>query len=74
MDCATGPGTIIATFGNVADNDAYWDIKRSLYRTAGIRFELVREERFQVKVGPEAKRRWPELRGDPFLSCPRRLD
>jgi hypothetical protein len=74
VDCAAEPGTIIATFGNVADNDAYWDITRSLYRSAGIRFELVRKERFQVKVGPEAKRRWPELRGDPFLSCPRRVD
>jgi hypothetical protein len=74
VDCAAEPGTIIATFGNMAYNDAYWDIKRSLYRRAGVRFELVREERFQVKVGPEAKRRWPELRGDPFLSCPRRVD
>jgi hypothetical protein len=74
VDCAAEPGTIIATSANVADNDAYWDIKRSLYRRAGIRVELVREERFQVKLGPEAKRRWPELRGDPFLSCPRRVD
>jgi hypothetical protein len=74
VDCAAEPGTIVATFGNMADNDAYWDIKRSLYRRVGIRFELVREERFRVKVGPEAKRRWPELRGDPFLTCPRRVD
>lgn len=30
--------------------------------------------RFRVEVGPEAKRRWRELRGDPFVSCPRRVD
>ena len=71
VDCAAERGTIIATSGKVADDDAYWDIKRSLYRRVGVLFELVREERFRVKVGPEAKRRWPELRGDPFLSCPR---
>ena len=46
---------------------------RAVYRTAGTRFELVREEGFQVEVGPEARQRWPEVRGDPFLSCSQRV-
>jgi hypothetical protein len=74
VDCAEHPGTIVVTQGRIADEgDGRWDITRSYYRAAGIRFELVRDERFQVEVGPEARRRWPEVRGDPFLSCSQRI-
>ena len=74
VDCAGKPGTIVVTFGNVGDPDSHWDIKRSVYRAAGIRFERVRTERFRIEVGPEASRRWPEVGGDPFRSCPGRVD
>jgi hypothetical protein len=73
-DCGKHLGTIVVTQGRIADEgDRYWDITRSFYRAAGVRFELVRDERFQVEVGPEARRRWPEVRGDPFLSCSPRV-
>jgi hypothetical protein len=73
VDCTGRRGRIVATFGALARNDSYFDLRRSLYQAAGTRFELVRTRRIRVAVGPEAKRRWPELRGDPFLSCPRRV-
>jgi hypothetical protein len=73
-DCGKALGTIVVTQSRIADEgDRYWDVTRSFYRAAGIRFELVRDERFQVEVGPEARQRWPEVRGDPFLSCSPRV-
>jgi hypothetical protein len=75
VDCGEQPGAIVVTQGLIADEgDGRWDITRSFYRAAGVRFDLVREERFHVEVGPEARRRWPEVRGDPFLTCPNRVD
>jgi hypothetical protein len=74
VDCAGDRGTIVATFGNVAEPDSHWDIKRSVYRADGLRFELLRTERSRVKVGPEAAQRWPEVGGDAFRSCPDRVD
>jgi hypothetical protein len=76
VDCGREPGTIVVTLGTLAEggsDDSHWDITRSLYRARGIRFEPVRDERFRVAVGPEAGRRWPEVRGKPFLSCPGRV-
>jgi hypothetical protein len=74
VDCGERPGTIVVTQGRIAEEgDRYWDVTRSFYRAAGIRFDLVRKERFQVEVGPEARQRWPEVRGDPFLSCSPRV-
>jgi hypothetical protein len=76
VDCAGEPGTIVRTFGGLAEHgtdDSHWDIKRSFYRAVGNRFERLRVERFLVEVGPEAKQRWPELRGVPFRSCPGRV-
>jgi hypothetical protein len=76
VDCAGKPGAIVVTIGNLAKqgrDDRHWDITRSFYRAVGFRFELVRDRRFRVEVGPEAKRRWPELRGDPFADCPGRV-
>ena len=74
VDCGERPGTIVVTQARFPDEgDGHWDITRSFYRAAGIRFDLVREERFQVEVGPEARERWPEVRGDPFLSCSPRV-
>lgn len=75
-DCAGESGTIVVTFGGLADggkDDSHWDITRSFFRAAGVRFEPVREEEFRVEVGPEAPQQWPELRGDPFVSCPDRV-
>lgn len=77
VDCAGEPGSIVVTLGGLADggnDDSHWDITRSFYRAAGIRFELVRNQAFRVEVGPEAQQRWPELRGRPFLNCPNRVD
>jgi hypothetical protein len=74
VDCAGPPGTIVLTEGRVAnDSDARWDITRSFYRVAGVRFSLVRAEHFQVDVGNEARQRWPEVRGDPFSRCSDRV-
>lgn len=71
VDCAGQPGTIVVTQSRSAPNgDRFWDVTRSFYRAAGTRFARVRAERFQVRVGPEARRRWPEVSGDPFLRCP----
>ncbi len=66
------PGTIVVTHSRIADgDDRHWDVTRSFYRAAETRFDFVRSERaLRVEVGPEAKRRWPEVRGDPFLRCP----
>lgn len=70
VDCAGQPGTIVVTQSRIADeDDGRWDVTRSFYRVAGARFGLVRDEQFQVEVGPEAGQRWPEVRGDPFVSC-----
>jgi hypothetical protein len=76
VDCVGGPGTIVVTSGSLADagrDDRHWAVTRSRYRAAGTRFVLVRSEEFRVEVGPEVKQRWPELRGDPFLSCEERI-
>jgi hypothetical protein len=76
VDCAGRPGTIVVTSGGLADggaDDSHWDITRTFYRAAGARFEPFRLEDYRVEVGPEARARWPEIRGDPFLSCPNRI-
>jgi hypothetical protein len=74
VDCAGQPGTIVVTQSLIAEEgDGRWDVTRSFYRAAGARFGLVRTERFKVEVGPEARRRWPEVRGDPFSHCPGRV-
>ena len=77
VDCAGKPGSIVVTLGDIADggkDDSHWDVTRSFYQAADHRFELVRRQAFRVEVGPEAKQRWPEVRGRPFLSCPDRVD
>ena len=76
VDCAREPGTIVVTLGDLAEggtDDSHWDVARSVWRADEIRFEPVRVERFRVEVGPEAERRWPEVRGNPFLSCAGRI-
>jgi len=72
-DCA-GQGAIVVTHSRISDEgDSWWDVTRSFYRSVGARFVHVRDERFQVEVGDEAERRWPEVQGDPFLSCAGRV-
>jgi hypothetical protein len=74
VDCAGKPGTIVVTVGNLVEHDdSQWDVTRSRYRAVGTRFQLVGEKRFRLEVGPEAKQRWPELRGEPFRSCAHRV-
>jgi hypothetical protein len=74
VDCTGPPGRIVVTRGRIADGgDRFWDVTRSFYRSAGVRFVFVRDERFLVDVGPDAPRRWPEIRGDPFLRCAGRV-
>jgi hypothetical protein len=74
VDCAGPPGTIVVTQGRLADgSDSRYDVKRSFYRAAGTRFSLVRDEHFAVGVGNEARQRWPEVRGDPFIRCSGRV-
>lgn len=77
VNCAGKPGTIVVTVANLADDgrdDRHWEITRSFYRAARTRFALIRTEGFRVEVGPTAQRRWPELRGEPFTTCPDRVD
>jgi hypothetical protein len=74
VDCAGQPGTIVVTQSRIAERgDRYWDVIRSFYRAAGVRFALTRNVRLEVEAGDEARRRWPEVRGDPFLRCPDRV-
>ncbi len=76
VDCAGEPGSIVVTIGGLKDagvDDSHWDVRRSFYRAADTTFEFVRKQEFRVDVGPEAGRRWPEVRGRPFLSCPNRV-
>jgi hypothetical protein len=63
VDCAREPGTIVVTVGEVADPDSYYDIERSVYEAAGVRFKRLRTERFRVEVGSEE-------RVAPFRRCP----
>jgi hypothetical protein len=74
VDCGEHRGTIVVTQARFPDEgDGDWDVTRSFYRAEGLTFDLVRDEQFQVEVGPEAQRRWPEVRGAPFLSCSQRV-
>ena len=74
VDCAGQPGAIVVTHSRISDRgDRWWEVTRSFYRAAGTRFVHVRDALFEVEVGDEATRRWPEVRGDPFLSCPGRI-
>jgi hypothetical protein len=70
VDCAGRPGRIVVTSGDLErGGDRYWVVTRTVLQASGTRFEPVRRERFRVRVGPEAERRWPEVGGDPFRSC-----
>lgn len=76
VDCAPEPGRIVVTFGKLAEggtDDSRFEITRSLYRAVGVRFDVVRRARFRIGTDPAATRRWPELRGDPFISCSDRV-
>jgi predicted small lipoprotein YifL len=63
VDCAGEPGTIVVTTGDVGDPDSHYDVERTVYEVAGVRFERVRSERLKVEVGSEE-------RVAPFRSCP----
>jgi hypothetical protein len=71
VDCLGRPGRTVVTSGDLAPGtDRFWRISRSVLQASGTRFELVRRTWFRVRVGPEAARRWPELGGHAFRSCP----
>jgi hypothetical protein len=71
VDCAGRPGRIVVTSGDLArGTDRFWRISRTWLQAAGARFERVRREWHRARVGPEAERRWPELGGHAFRSCP----
>jgi hypothetical protein len=75
VDCARRPGRIVVTVGGLAKGgDGHWDITRTVLRAAGTRFEPIRRQQFRVEAGPDAQRRWPELAGAAFVSCPNRVD
>jgi hypothetical protein len=74
VDCAGRPGRIVVTSGDLErGTDRFWRISRSVLQASGTRFERVRRQWFRVRVGPEAERRWPELGGHSFRSCPDRV-
>lgn len=62
-DCADGPGRIAVVTSQVAADDSYWDVERSVYRARGRRFRRVSTERFRAPVGTE-------VAGESFRSCP----
>lgn len=62
VDCTGEPGTLVVTVGEPGDPDTHWDIRRSTYRPAGVRFERVQTERLRVAVGEP-------VGGAPFRSC-----
>jgi hypothetical protein len=71
VDCAGRPGRLVVTSGDLArGTDRFWRISRSVLQASGTRFERVRRTWFRVRVGPEAERRWPELGGNSFRTCP----
>jgi hypothetical protein len=71
VDCAGRSGRIVVTSGDLArGTDRFWRISRTWLRETGARFERVRREWHRVRVGPEAERRWPELGGNSFRTCP----
>lgn len=71
VDCRGRPGRIVVTSGDLErGTDRFWRISRSDLQASGTSFELVRRETFRVRVGPGAERRWPELGGHSFRSCP----
>jgi hypothetical protein len=63
VDCAAEPGTLVVTVGEPGDPDTHWDIRRSTFRAAGLRFERIQTERLRVAVGEP-------VGGAPFRSCP----
>ena len=62
VDCTGEPGRIEVITSEVADDDSFWDVTRSVYRARGRRFRRLSSERFRAPVGSE-------LTGDAFRSC-----
>jgi hypothetical protein len=63
VDCSDQAETLVVTVGEPGDPDTHWDIRRSTYRAAGLRFERIQTERLRVAVGEQ-------VGGAPFRSCP----
>ena len=65
VDCTGEPGRIEVITSRVAEDDSFWDVKRSIYRARGRRFRRLSTERSRVPVGTE-------ITGPAFRSCPAR--
>ena len=62
VDCMGEPGRIEVITSQVAEDDSYWDVERSVYRARGRRFRRLSTERFRAPVGSE-------VTGGSFSSC-----
>jgi hypothetical protein len=61
-DCTAEPGRLEVITSQVAEDDSFWDVKRSLYRSRGRRFRRLSTERFRTPVGSDVV-------GESFRSC-----
>ena len=62
VDCTGEPGRIEVITSQVAEDDSFWDVTRSIYRARGRRFRRLSTERFRAPVGSE-------VTGESFRSC-----
>ena len=62
VDCTGEPGRIEVITSQVADDDSFWDVKRSIYRARGRRFRRLSTERSRAPVGTA-------VAGPAFRSC-----
>lgn len=62
VDCMGEPGRIEVITSQVAEDDSFWDVRRSIYRARGRRFKRLSTERFRAPVGSE-------VTGESFRSC-----
>ena len=62
VDCTGEPGRIEVITSEVAEDDSFWDVKRSIHRARGRRFKRLSTERFRAPVGSE-------VTGESFRSC-----
>ena len=62
VDCTGERGRIEVITSQVAEDDHFWDVTRSIYRARAKRFRRVSREHFQAPVGAD-------LTGEAFRSC-----
>ena len=62
VDCTGEAGRIEVITSQIAEDDSFWDVTRSIHRARGRRFERLSTERFRAPVGSK-------VTGRPFRSC-----